>query len=61
MKKILFILSFLQLLIGSEIKEKTLQVIKDYYQQEIKVEEFKFKIKSNKNFTETKSTTGALK
>tara|TARA_B100001250_G_C19493610_1_gene654194 strand:+ start:60 stop:581 length:522 start_codon:yes stop_codon:yes gene_type:complete len=44
MKKILFILSFLQLLIGSEIKEKTLQVINDYYQQEIKVEGFKFKI-----------------
>ena len=44
MKKIIFILSFLQLLIASEIKEKTLQVINSYYQQEIEIQEFKFKI-----------------
>ena len=44
MKKILIILTFASLVLGSEIKEKTLQVINDYYQQEIKVEKFKFKI-----------------
>ena len=44
MKKIIFILSFLHLLIASEIKEKTLQVINNYYQQEIEIQEFKFKI-----------------
>ena len=44
MKKILIILTFLNLILGSEIKEKTLQVINDCYQQEIEVEEFKFKI-----------------
>ena len=44
MKKILIILTFLNLILGSEIKEKTLQVINNYYQQEIEVEEFKFKI-----------------
>ena len=44
MKKILIILTFASLMLGSEIKEKTLQVINDYYQQEIKVEKFKFKI-----------------
>ena len=44
MKKILFILSFLQLLIGSEIKEKTLQVINNYYNQDIEIQESKFKI-----------------
>ena len=44
MKKILIILSFLHLLIGSEIKEKTLQVINDYYNQDIEIQESKFKI-----------------
>ena len=44
MKKILIILSFLQLLIGSEIKEKTLQAINDYYDQDIEIQELKFKI-----------------
>ena len=44
MKKILIILTFASLVLGSEIKEKTLQVINDYYQQEIKIEKFKFKI-----------------
>ncbi len=44
MKKTLIILTFLSLTLGSEIKQKTLQVINDYYQQEIEVEEFKFKI-----------------
>ena len=44
MKKILIILSFLQLLIGSEIKEKTLQVINNYYNQDIEIQELKFKI-----------------
>ena len=44
MRKILIILTFLSLILGSEIKQKTLQVINDYYQQEIEVKEFKFKI-----------------
>ena len=44
MKKTLIILTFLSLTLGSEIKQKTLQVINDYYQQEIEVKEFKFKI-----------------
>tara|TARA_B100000579_G_C22476951_1_gene686094 strand:+ start:41 stop:562 length:522 start_codon:yes stop_codon:yes gene_type:complete len=44
MKKILIILTLSSLMFGSEIKEKTLQVINDYYQQEIEVEELKFKI-----------------
>ena len=44
MRKILIILTFLSLILGSEIREKTLQVITDYYQQEIEVKEFKFKI-----------------
>ena len=44
MKKLIIILSFLHLLIASEIKEKTLQVINSYYQQEIEIQEFKFKI-----------------
>ena len=46
MKKLIIILSFLHLLIASEIKEKTLRVINDYYQQEIEIQEFKFKIQS---------------
>ena len=44
MKKILFILSVLQLILGSEIKEKTLQVINNYYNQDIEIQESKFKI-----------------
>ena len=44
MKKLIIILSFLNLLIASEIKEKTLRVINDYYKQEIEIQEFKFKI-----------------
>jgi Na+-translocating ferredoxin:NAD+ oxidoreductase RnfG subunit len=44
MKKIIIILSFLHLLIGSEIKEKTLQVINNYYNQDIEIQGLKFKI-----------------
>tara|TARA_B100000029_G_C17594020_1_gene963441 strand:+ start:587 stop:1108 length:522 start_codon:yes stop_codon:yes gene_type:complete len=44
MKKILLIALFLNLFLGSQIKEKTLQVINDYYQKEIDIKEFKFQI-----------------
>ena len=44
MKKILIILTFASLILGSEIKEKTLQVINDYYDQDIEIQELKFKI-----------------
>ena len=44
MKKLIIILSFLHLLIASEIKERTTQVINDYYNQDIEIQESKFKI-----------------
>ena len=44
MKKILIILTFASLILGSEIKEKTLQVINNYYNQDIEIQELKFKI-----------------
>ena len=44
MKRILFIILILSLNFGGEIKEKTLQVINNYYNQDIEIQELKFKI-----------------
>jgi len=44
MKKIIIILIFINLIIGSEIKDKTINTINQFYQQEIKINKFKYSI-----------------
>jgi len=44
MKKIIIILIFINLIIGSEIKDKTINTINQFYQQEIKINKFKYSV-----------------
>tara|TARA_B100000073_G_C23352398_1_gene419421 strand:- start:2 stop:523 length:522 start_codon:yes stop_codon:yes gene_type:complete len=55
MKKIIYILSIFSFLISSEIKEKTISVINDFYKSELEISEHKFKIpKKIKNSIQSK-------
>jgi len=44
MKKIIIILIFINLIIASEIKDKTINTINQFYQQEIKINKFKYSV-----------------
>ena len=44
MKNKIIILTFLSLIVGSEIKDKTIETINQFYQQDIEINEFKYSI-----------------